>query len=110
MGDDTPGETHQACRPGVSVGGLMFPGAHSSERRAACNLATRGPCELHGGLGPFRPETRASGNGTACALSERRRSTSIMLDAIFILSTAIFFGVAWAYVLGCDRLLEDRQP
>ena len=33
-----------------------------------------------------------------------------MLDAIFILSSVVFFGVAWAYVLGCDRLLEGRQP
>ena len=33
-----------------------------------------------------------------------------MLDAIFIVSTVVFFGVAWAYVLGCDRLLEERQP
>ena len=33
-----------------------------------------------------------------------------MLDAIFILATVVFFGVAWAYVRGCDRLLEDRQP
>jgi hypothetical protein len=33
-----------------------------------------------------------------------------MLDAIFILTTVVFFGVAWAYVGGCDRLLEDRQP
>jgi len=33
-----------------------------------------------------------------------------MLDAIFILSSVVFFGVAWAYVLGCDRLLEGREP
>jgi hypothetical protein len=33
-----------------------------------------------------------------------------MLDAIFVLSSVIFFAVAWAYVLGCDRLLEGRQP
>jgi len=33
-----------------------------------------------------------------------------MLDTIFIVSTVVFFGVAWAYVVGCDRLLEDRQP
>ena len=32
-----------------------------------------------------------------------------MLDLIFIAVTVVFFGVAWAYVLGCDRLLEDRQ-
>jgi len=56
------------------------------------------------------PGTGAHGNGTARALSEGRRSTSNMLDAIFILATVVFFGVAWAYVRGCDRLLEDRQP
>jgi hypothetical protein len=33
-----------------------------------------------------------------------------MLDVIFIVTTAVFFGVGWAYVHGCDRLLEDRQP
>ena len=33
-----------------------------------------------------------------------------MLDIIFILASVAFFGVAWAYVLGCDRLLEGRQP
>ena len=33
-----------------------------------------------------------------------------MLDAICILSSVAFFGVAWAYVLGCDRLLEGRAP
>ena len=32
-----------------------------------------------------------------------------MLDVIFIVSTVVFFGAAWAYVLGCDRVLEDRQ-
>jgi hypothetical protein len=32
-----------------------------------------------------------------------------MLDVIFIVSTVVFFGVAWVYVLGCDRVLEDRQ-
>jgi hypothetical protein len=33
-----------------------------------------------------------------------------MLDAIFLLAAVVFFGVSWAYVLGCDRLLENRQP
>ena len=33
-----------------------------------------------------------------------------MLDAIFILSTFVFFGLAWAYVLGCDRMMEGPQP
>lgn len=33
-----------------------------------------------------------------------------MLDVIFILAAVGFFGVAWAYVLGCDWLLEGRQP
>jgi len=33
-----------------------------------------------------------------------------MLDVVFIVTTAVFFGVGWAYVHGCDRLLEDRQP
>jgi hypothetical protein len=33
-----------------------------------------------------------------------------MLDTVFILASVAFFGVAWAYVLGCDRLLESRQP
>jgi hypothetical protein len=33
-----------------------------------------------------------------------------MLDVVFILAAVAFFGVAWAYVLGCDRLLEGRQP
>jgi len=33
-----------------------------------------------------------------------------MLDVIFIATTVVFFAIAWAYVLGCDRLLENRQP
>ena len=33
-----------------------------------------------------------------------------MLDIIFIAAAVFFFAVAWAYVLGCDRLLEGRQP
>jgi hypothetical protein len=33
-----------------------------------------------------------------------------MLDVIFIATTIVFFAVGWAYVLGCDRLLEGRQP
>jgi len=33
-----------------------------------------------------------------------------MLDIIFIATTVVFFAVAWAYVLGCDGLLENRQP
>lgn len=78
--------------------------------RAACNLAMPRHCELHGGFARFRPGRRSRGNGTACALSVWWRSTSTMLDAIYILSTAVFFAVASAYVLGCDRLLEDRQP
>ena len=33
-----------------------------------------------------------------------------MLDIIFIATTVVFFAVAWAYVHGCDSLLENRQP
>jgi len=33
-----------------------------------------------------------------------------MLDFIFLVATVAFFAVAWAYVLGCDSLLERRQP
>jgi len=33
-----------------------------------------------------------------------------MLDIIFIATTVVFFAVAWAYVLGCDGLLGNRQP
>jgi hypothetical protein len=33
-----------------------------------------------------------------------------MLDLIFIVVTVIFFVVSDAYVRGCDRLLENRQP
>jgi len=33
-----------------------------------------------------------------------------MLDAIFVVAAVAFFAVAWAYVLGCDSLLEPRQP
>jgi len=33
-----------------------------------------------------------------------------MLDVVFIVATLVFFTVSWAYVLGCDRLLENRQP
>jgi hypothetical protein len=33
-----------------------------------------------------------------------------MLDVIFIVTTVVFFAVGWVYVLGCDRLLEQRQP
>ena len=27
-----------------------------------------------------------------------------MLDALFLITTVIFFAIAWAYTLGCDRL------
>jgi len=33
-----------------------------------------------------------------------------MLDLIFVAVTVFFFVVSLAYVRGCDRLLEDRQP
>jgi len=33
-----------------------------------------------------------------------------MLDIVFILASVTFFAVAWAYALGCDRLMEARQP
>jgi hypothetical protein len=46
----------------------------------------------------------------ACALGQRPEEHLTMLDVVFILATVAFFGVAWAYVLGCDRLLEGRQP
>jgi hypothetical protein len=31
-----------------------------------------------------------------------------MADLVFVLVSVVFFGVSWAYVLGCDRLIEDR--
>jgi hypothetical protein len=31
-----------------------------------------------------------------------------MADLVFIVVTVVFFAVGWAYVLGCDRLMEDR--
>jgi len=31
-----------------------------------------------------------------------------MADLVFVLVTVVFFTVSWAYVLGCDRLMEDR--
>ena len=31
-----------------------------------------------------------------------------MADLIFIAVPVVFFVVSWAYVLGCNRLLEDR--
>jgi hypothetical protein len=33
-----------------------------------------------------------------------------MLDIIFIAAAVFFFAVAWAYVHGCNSLLENRQP
>jgi len=33
-----------------------------------------------------------------------------MLDIIFLATTVVFFAVAWAYVHGCDGLLENQQP
>ena len=33
-----------------------------------------------------------------------------MLDIVFILASVTFVAVAWAYALGCDRLMEARQP
>ena len=33
-----------------------------------------------------------------------------MLDTIFIVTTLVFFAVSWAYVLGCDRLLDTPKP
>jgi hypothetical protein len=32
-----------------------------------------------------------------------------MADFIFVAVTVVFFVVGWAYVLGCDHLLENRQ-
>ena len=32
-----------------------------------------------------------------------------MLDVVFIVVTVVFFGVAWAYVHGCDGLLANRE-
>jgi hypothetical protein len=31
-----------------------------------------------------------------------------MADLIFIAVPVVFFAVSWGYVLGCNRLLEDR--
>jgi hypothetical protein len=31
-----------------------------------------------------------------------------MADLVFVLVTVVFFAVSWAYVLGCDRLMEDH--
>jgi hypothetical protein len=31
-----------------------------------------------------------------------------MADLVFVVVTVVFFAVSWAYVLGCDRLVEDR--
>ncbi len=31
-----------------------------------------------------------------------------MADLIFVSVPIVFFAVSWAYVLGCNRLLEDR--
>jgi len=33
-----------------------------------------------------------------------------MLDLVFIAVTVVFFLISGAYVQGCDRLLENRQP
>ena len=33
-----------------------------------------------------------------------------MLDLIFIAVTVVFFGVSWAYVWGCDGLVDGRNP
>ncbi len=33
-----------------------------------------------------------------------------MLDLVFVVVTVVFFAVSWAYVQGCDSLLENRQP
>jgi len=33
-----------------------------------------------------------------------------MADLIFVAVTVVFFAVSWAYVQGCERLLENRQP
>ena len=32
-----------------------------------------------------------------------------MADLIFVAVTVVFFAVSWAYVLGCDRLAQDRS-
>jgi len=31
-----------------------------------------------------------------------------MADLVFVVVTVVFFAVSWVYVLGCDRLMEDR--
>jgi hypothetical protein len=73
---------------------------------AACNLDRSLHCDVQGGDSnpPKHPgERRDREHGMACAQETRRRSTEAMLDIIFI-------AVAWAYVRGCDGLLENRQP
>ncbi len=32
-----------------------------------------------------------------------------MLDLVFLAATVLFFVVSWAYVLGCDRLIEEQR-
>jgi hypothetical protein len=39
--------------------------------------------------------------GDACLMGV---SEGRMLDLVFTGTTVVFFAVAWAYVLGCDRL------
>jgi len=33
-----------------------------------------------------------------------------MADLAFVAVSVVFFALSWAYVVGCDRLLEDRKP
>ena len=31
-----------------------------------------------------------------------------MTDLVLVAVSVVFFAVSWAYVLGCDRIVEDR--
>ena len=82
-------------------------------RRAPCNPDRPLHCDLQALArrgGNNAGGQRIQDFGTACALAIHRRSTRTMLDIIFLATTVVFFAVAWAYVHGCDGLLENQQP
>jgi hypothetical protein len=96
--------------------------ALAAHARADCRLLQiarlrrRGLCNLHGDVHSARAPCvalfrRASARiASVCSLqfclptSEVRPMLMSMMDALLVASTLLFFALAWAYALGCERI------
>jgi hypothetical protein len=68
------------------------------------------PCNIHERAEPPDAVLLAGLPGPGFALpvralaNARRRRRVTMLDVVFVGATIVFFAIAWAYTLACDRL------